>query len=285
MNKDHPFFEIFQSRRKSEADKVLLQAILQLGSTVYPKETFDEIYDILLKQYDGEKDAFKKYSSPKSFVLLENLHRIEEMVGTLNLNVIQRMNSMEKLVTAQNNALDRLQTDANNLRIQLAALQNAQEVAAKAQELANERLLADIAKLRDAAGSGNADQINAICDSLETTAVGFKGVADALAANAAAEDGVDPAPAPVPEPTPAPEPTPVPTTEVTGATTLVTNPTTAKVRPGETQQFTANQPVVWSAAIGSITPDGLYTAPTTGTSDTVLASTVNQSATMNIEIG
>lgn len=61
------------------------------------------------------------------------------------------------------------------------------------------------------------------------------------------------------------------------ATSVTVSPATATLAAGATQQFTAsvagttNQAVTWSALSGSITSGGLYTAPASGASDTVTA--------------
>lgn len=58
------------------------------------------------------------------------------------------------------------------------------------------------------------------------------------------------------------------------------SPTTAALSPGETQQFAASVPVTWSALYGTITGNGLYTAPTQSSApqDTVTATPLNQAA-------
>lgn len=58
------------------------------------------------------------------------------------------------------------------------------------------------------------------------------------------------------------------------------SPTTAALSPGETQQFAASVPVTWSAVYGTITGNGLYTAPTQSSApqDTVTATPLNQAA-------
>jgi hypothetical protein len=67
-------------------------------------------------------------------------------------------------------------------------------------------------------------------------------------------------------------------------TSVTVSPGTPTVTVGNTQQFTAavngtnnpNQAVTWTATYGTITPGGLYTAPATGTNDTVTATSVQK---------
>jgi hypothetical protein len=64
-------------------------------------------------------------------------------------------------------------------------------------------------------------------------------------------------------------------------------PATVSLAPSATQTFTANQPVTWSAGIGAINSSGLYTAPASDGTDTVVATStatppVTGSATVTI---
>ncbi|GGP54717.1 fibronectin type III domain-containing protein [Saccharothrix coeruleofusca] len=78
-------------------------------------------------------------------------------------------------------------------------------------------------------------------------------------------------------------------------TTLRVSPTTRRVRPGESAQFTAEsvgcdnaQPITWSLAepaLGSITPDGRYTAPASGSSQDRVIATQTASATCDRSTG
>ena len=71
------------------------------------------------------------------------------------------------------------------------------------------------------------------------------------------------------------------------AIALSVSPTTASLSAGQTQQFTANAAVTWSATGGTITSSGLYTAPTAAGTYTVIAtnSDGNQaSATVNVSV-
>ena len=63
-----------------------------------------------------------------------------------------------------------------------------------------------------------------------------------------------------------------------GPAPVTISPTSAQVQLGGTQQFTASTSVTWSSTgSGSISPSGLYTAPTTGT--TPLSATVTATPT------
>ena len=73
---------------------------------------------------------------------------------------------------------------------------------------------------------------------------------------------------------PTPPPTPPPTT---GPTQISVSPTTVSLQTGAQQQFlalvsgTSNTAVTWSAASGTITANGLYTAPSAAGTDTITA--------------
>ncbi|MES2463918.1 MAG: hypothetical protein V4671_25390 [Armatimonadota bacterium] len=105
--------------------------------------------------------------------------------------------------------------------------------------------------------------------------------------------GASPTPTATPTATPTPIPTPVPTPTPTPAATVLTIvPGTVTVSVGNTQAFTANvsgepgvsQAVTWSveesSGGGTITPNGLYTAPAVpGTYHIIAASQADSSRT------
>lgn len=228
----------------------------------------------------------KELLDEHSEILLGRLNSIENLLGRSNranairtLDLREQLNRMEKEIMANATALQRLQDDNAKLQQQLTAMQTAQgnlqtqlSTFATAQAAANKRLMDDIQKLKDAS---NDPAIAAVADSMEQTTQGMvtstaaiQTVADALAANAAAEDQVDQPAAP-----PA----------------LAVSPKTAQITQGGTQQFTASQPVTWSAVSGSIDANGLYTAPSDLgiTGDVVTAAsqadaTVTDTATVTI---
>jgi hypothetical protein len=64
------------------------------------------------------------------------------------------------------------------------------------------------------------------------------------------------------------------TVTVTAAVQVSVSPTTATLQPAQTQQFTANVPVTWTATGGAISASGLFTAGTAAGAHTVTATSV-----------
>ncbi len=88
----------------------------------------------------------------------------------------------------------------------------------------------------------------------------------------------------VPVTAPAPTPTPTPTPTVTAP---VVSPATSSVVLGATQQFTAAGATSWSAAAGTVTAAGLYTAPAVMPAsgvDTVTATNTAGKGTANVTL-
>jgi outer membrane murein-binding lipoprotein Lpp len=223
-----------------------------------------QIYDMLLA------DAVKGEVFVTGVSRDPVLHRI---LGKMNV-IQQGLKSLEdKLSTAS----DRLSNDVNALKNEIVSLQGAQTTLLTAITNANQRFTADlktltdlVEQLRNNAGSGNEEVLNQLADQIESSTASIQQTTQQLSGAAAIEDAADPAPATPPA--------------------LTVSPSTVTLAPGGTQQFTASEPVDWAvnpSLGGSITPDGLYTTSSTGTSDTVTATAKDgsgRSASVSVSI-
>lgn len=247
----HPFWELV-AVNSSSRDRALLSAILNLSAGLPYNHTFEEIYDSLLSNRVFAHNAV-----------------LDKIAAQLRI--------MEGISLNTNTVVLRLQSIQDAMKKQLDTIQTALATAVQAQADANTRLENDIAALRNSAGSGDVDTLNAIADSLDSTLTGFKAVTDQLNAAATAEAAVDVAPPPVP-------PVTVPT--------LTISPVTASVSRTGTMQFSATGGVAggtitFKATSGSLDANNLYTPPTdpTITSDIVVATSQDgQSATASLSI-
>jgi hypothetical protein len=199
----------------------------------------------------------------KDFAQLDSTERViardllvpsfEELQAVRNLFVSlkEQLTRLEKITMATSSGVQALQTQVSQVQQQVTAMQAA--VAS-----ANTRLLNSIAALQaQLAGSSPGDPaaIAAAVTSLQQVSASLQSVAT----SETAED----------------------------VTTLTISPSTLTIAAGATQQFSANIPVNWSAANGSITQAGLYTAPTGGTTDTVTAISTdgtNQTASVSVSV-
>lgn len=240
-----PFWVIVHKAVKTDTDKALIAAIGLLTTSLYRTNTPEDVYAILLDNYR------------LSFSALDCPSDEDDKTDNRIINLIKKV---EDHLTKQDDAIKRLQADETSELAATGALAAALQTLIDAQNTANTRIEADLLALRDAAGSGNADAINAVADSIEANLKTMNDAAAQATAAATAEASVDVA--------------------------LVISPTTAQVAPGGTLSFSSNIHVAWSAQNGSIDASGVYTAPSTGASDVVSAvSDDKQIASASITIG
>lgn len=295
----HAFDQLLQWDDKQESDHALIQAVQFLSATTHQHMTMQEIYDMLV--YDASKKNTKILATgvsrdPILHRILSKINEIQQkvddgnyrlhrsldyvinnVVPTVELRLAQTLQHMEEQLSK---ASDRLSNDVTELQNKVVALQQSQTTLATAVVNANQRNATDIAtltelvkELRDQSGSGDETVIDAISDKIEATTTSISTTNDQLIAMAAQEDSVDPAPATPPASTP-----------------ITISPNSATLTPGGTQQFTASEPVLWAcnpSLGGSIDANGLYTASSTGTSDTITATATdgsNRSASVSVSI-
>lgn len=277
----HPFDQLVKWPDKQESDNVLIQAIVFMSATTHTHLTMQAIYDMLLA--DANKKNTEVLSTGvssdpilhrilgKMNVMEQSLHNILDSADKMEQRIANQFRHLEDTLTT---ATDRLSNDVQTLQSKVATLQTAFDAQSKAVNDANTRFgneistLNDLVKqLRDNAGSGNEDAINAIADKVEASTSTIGIIADGLTASATQEDTLEQAaPAPV---------------------TLSISPATVTLAPGATQQFSANVPVTWKSNpdLGrNITADGLYIAPASATSDTVTATTMDGTQSMSASI-
>lgn len=208
-------------------------------------------------ELEDELEKLFQYGFPRILKFLHTLGRIEQLLL-----------SVKELTMSTNTGMQRLQDDSDAMQAQLTTIQTSLKTMSDALVAANIRMENDLAALRGAAGSGNADAINAVATKLETTLGALKTIQAQMDATATAEGTLD---------------------QPVTSTALTVSPTTAQVAPGGTQQFSASTSVTWKANNGTIDTNGLYTAPTTGqTADVITATGVadtTQTATAQITIG
>lgn len=289
----HPFDKLIQLPEKQEIDSVLIQAITFMSRTSHTHLTMQQIYDMLmadahighvevvstgvsrdpvLHRIFGKMSTLQQTMYDGHAALHRSLdHLVNKTLAIMEQRIADQFKHLEGILVT---ATERLTTDIQALQAKVALLQTAYDKQSSSVNDANTRLMSEIATLKDLvsqlrneAGSGNETAINALADQVEASTTTVSNISDGLTALSNQEDSVDPTPAP---------------------TALTIAPTSATLAPGGTQQFTANMPVTWKSNPdlgGSITPDGLYTAPANG-SDTVTATsmdgTQNQSASVSV---
>lgn len=179
--------------------------------------------------------------------LTARVNRLEDGSSPTYQRILLALERIEQNQMTEKEALARLQGQFDTLQSQQTENNTTLANFVKSQDLANARLQATIDELRNQAGSGNADAINALADRAETILADQRSAIDTMKAGIVAEDALD-------------EPVPV------------VSPATATVAPGATQQFSCNVPCSWAADNGSIDASGLYAAPASGsTTDKITA--------------
>lgn len=165
----HPIWQIASQETKTDEEKVMLNAIIELSVTVFTSLTFEQIYDELL---EGRQDTMNS-----GFIS--------------RVAVKAQLNQLKEITLSTQTGLQRTQGNVAALQGLVQAMQDAMKASADIQTAANARFAADIAALRNLSGSGDNDALNAVADSLEATAKQFQAVTDQLAASSAAEAIVD----------------------------------------------------------------------------------------------
>lgn len=165
----HPIWQIASQETKTDEEKVMLNAIIELSVTVFTSLTFEQIYDELL---EGRQDTMNS-----GFIS--------------RVAVKAQLNQLKEITLNTQTGLQRTQADVATLQGLVAAMQDAIVSSGKAQTEANARFAADIAALRNLSGSGDNDALNALADSMEVTLKQLQSSTDQLTAAAVAEAAVD----------------------------------------------------------------------------------------------
>lgn len=174
--------------------------------------------------------------------------------------VLRTLRKLEEQLSTNNTALGRVQADTAAMATTLTNMQNSVATLATNMSAGNLRLLNAIQALRNAP-VGDTAALNAVADSLEATQKTFGAIGtqlDNMSAGEAVED------------------------------LLTISPLTGNVAPGATLQFSSSDTgATYAAQNGTITTSGLYTAPTTGSSDVVTATSADgtQTAMASLSIG
>lgn len=257
----HHFWRLVTKRDINNDERAIFAAICILS--VQPQFRHykpDELYDVLVAESKkfldaGFSDLQHRYSEGFLRQILREINEAEHRIVTL-------VTKVGKDVADNKAALTRVQADVTTLLAKQLAL--AKEVETISDAVDTESVtLADIAQqLRDAAGSGDTDALNALADKIEGVSDNIDTHTtrlDAIAAKAKAASAA----------------------AVAQPVTLTIDPKAATVAPGATQQFTASGPANFSADIGSIGTDGLYTAPTDGSTSAVVTATSQSDPTVS----
>lgn len=165
----HPIWQIASQETKTDEEKVMLNAIIELSVTVFTSLTFEQIYDELL---EGRQDTMNS-----GFIS--------------RVAVKAQLNQLKEITLSTQTGLQRTQGNVAALQGLVAAMQDAIVSSSKAQTEANARFAADIAALRNLSGSGDNDALNALADSMEVTLKQLQSSTDQLTAAAVAEAAVD----------------------------------------------------------------------------------------------
>lgn len=232
--------------------------------------TPDQLYDVLVEESNKILDAgFAELESRYSESFLRQvLCRMDESENRLT-KLLEKVGHM---VAANQVAIARLTADIGTLQGKFDGLSTKTQNVSDAVDAESITLASIADQLRNTAGSGDADTINALADKIEGISGNLDTHTDKL--DAIAKEAKDASAAATAQPI-----------------TIGLSPKTATVAPGATQQFSVGSPSNFKLAdgsTGSIDTSGLYTAPTDGsTSDTVTATSqtdpsVSESASVTI---
>lgn len=261
------FWHRIASATLTSDERVILSSLMILSTQLpYKHLTPEAIYDELVRHSltafaSGAPDLNNHFGH--TFLLRslsEQLDRMERDLNTrdrLHLaafeSVLNKLKPIGENVADNKTAISRLQSDVTALQGTVSNVKTSVDAVGKGVSDESTTLAAIAQQLRDAAGSGDADAINAIADSIEGVKANLDGHATTLTNLAAQAEQAS-------------------TAATAQPVTLTISPSTVSLPPGGTQLFTASGPATFAAQSGTIDASGNYTAGDgTVPSDTVTA--------------
>jgi DNA-binding transcriptional MerR regulator len=260
---DHPFHKTLRQVNMTDAEKIAIASVSRLMTTPpFRSCTPEEVWDALLLEANRFLSAgsmetrYRFYTENLLRELSKQMEQVQLYLKEIKNNMATK-SAQQRLADAQTAEATELQ----GIKTSLASLKS--DAAGKFTELED-----IIKELRDAAGSGDADVINAAADKAEAVVSDLKDLHSGLSDLDTSVQSQSGAPA-----TPAP-------------TAVTITPTSVDVAAGAQTTFSTNVPANYSALSGSVDANGVYTAPTDPTiaSDTVTATSQADGSTATASV-
>lgn len=245
----HPLWATMQKPNIADVERVAIMGVIILStqfpySHMTPEGVFDALIERSTEILSGERSIMSgRYSEDFLRKILRRIDDFEERSSSQLKEVLSKMST-------QADALSRVQADVKAVSSKMDTLATQVKGVSDGVDSESDTITQLVQEIRNQAGSGNADALNAVADQLEGVGTRLDGHVSTLQAAAAkAQQGA------------------------LAGTTLQIIPPTFSIAAGATQQFTTNLPSTFSAANGSVDANGVYTAPTDPaiTSDQVTA--------------